>query len=97
MENKILKILNDMQSHLNDEQMKYLQQSLIQHLTYESNKDYNSIDYLKLFIDAKRIEGCSERTLKYYRITIEKMICDIDLPVRDITTEDVRDYLIKIQ
>ena len=74
MENKILKILNDMQSHLNDEQMKYLQQSLIQHLTYESNKDYNSIDYLKLFIDAKRIEGCSERTLKYYRITIEKMI-----------------------
>ena len=45
------------------------------------------------FISAKRIEGCSEKTLKYYRTTIETMELAIDKSIRHIQTEDLRSYL----
>ena len=46
-----------------------------------------------MFLDAKAIEGCSDRTIKFYRATIEKMLGTIVVPVRKITTEDMRGYL----
>ena len=45
------------------------------------------------FISAKRLEGCSERTLTFYRNTIDKMIQSIEKPIKGITTEDLRNYL----
>ena len=35
-------------------------------------------ELLKLFLSAKQVEGCSERSLKYYRTTLSKMIVKID-------------------
>ena len=46
---------------------------------------------------AKQIEGCSDRTIQYYRVTIEHMLKRITIPLRQIATEDIRQYLIDYQ
>ena len=45
------------------------------------------------FIAAKRLEGCSERTLTFYKNTIEKMLVAVAKNIKAITTEDIRGYL----
>ena len=54
-------------------------------------------EYLKLFLDAKKIEGCSEKTLKYYQTTIDSMVSYVGKSVRHILTEDLRLYLTEYQ
>ncbi len=49
------------------------------------------------FIEAKRIEGCSEKTLVYYRKTIDTMLDDVGKEVIHIVTEDLRSYLTRYQ
>ena len=49
------------------------------------------------FIAAKRIEGCSEKTLTYYRKTIEAMTVGIGKTPQQITTDDIRQYLTAYQ
>lgn len=51
--------------------------------------------YKNAFISAKEIEGCSKRTIKYYKEIIEKMLVSIDKPLKRISTEDIRNYLSK--
>ena len=46
-----------------------------------------------MFISAKDVEGCSSKTLKYYREILEKFIKDIDKAIKDITTDEIRHYL----
>ncbi|MEG1581304.1 MAG: tyrosine-type recombinase/integrase [Bacteroidaceae bacterium] len=48
---------------------------------------------LEVFTAAKRIEGCSEKSLKYYDFTIRSMLCAVERPVREISTDDLRGYL----
>ncbi len=50
-----------------------------------------------MFISAKRIEGCSERTLAYYKITIEHMLSIIVTPLRQVQTDELRAYLAEYQ
>ena len=57
----------------------------------------DNMELLKLFVAAKRIEGCSERTLSYYQKTIEAMMTSIGKNARQIRTEDLRSYLITYQ
>ena len=57
----------------------------------------DNTELLKLFVAAKRIEGCSERTLNYYQKTIETMMTSIGKNARQIRTEDLRSYLIAYQ
>jgi len=52
---------------------------------------------LEVFIAAKRIEGCSEKSLKYYSATTRQMLDSVDRPIRDINTEDLREYLADYQ
>ena len=54
-------------------------------------------ELIELFISAKRVEGCSEQTLKYYRSTIEAMRAELGKPPEQITTTDIRDYLTQYQ
>jgi len=94
MQNQIETILNDMSDYLNITQMKQLQESLLKRLEYEINEEViENNEYLILFLSAKQVEGCSQRTISYYQSTLEKMLSIIDLPVRKITTETVREYL----
>lgn len=53
----------------------------------------NNEEILNKFISSKEIEGCSVRTLKYYKENITKMLDTIDLPINEITTETLRNYL----
>lgn len=52
---------------------------------------------LDVFIAAKRIEGCSEKSLKYYDSTIRQMLDGVGKPVREISTDDLRGYLANYQ
>jgi site-specific recombinase XerD len=57
----------------------------------------DNIQLLEIFISAKRIEGCSEKSLKYYSSTITYMLSAIDKPAREINTDDLRNYLAQYQ
>lgn len=67
MEEKLVRILNEMAEVLNIAQLKKLQEVLLKHLTEKEAKqqEIDNTEYVKLFLDAKKIEGCSDRTLKY--------------------------------
>ena len=55
------------------------------------------VDAIVAFIAAKRIEGCSEKTLTYYCKTIEAMTAAVGKPAQRITTDDIRQYLTTYQ
>lgn len=95
MEEKLVKIINEMAEHLSIAQMKKLQEVLIKNLCDSEPKktEISNYDYLQLFLDAKKIEGCSERTLQYYQVTVERLFKSIKTPVRKQTTEEIRKYL----
>ena len=66
-------------------------------LVENDDKKDEEIAYIDLFIGAKKVEGRSEKTLNYYRKTIENMVSGISKQVNHITTEDLRLYLAKYQ
>lgn len=51
----------------------------------------------ELFIAAKRVEGCSEKSLKYYSDTISAMLREVNKEIRHIVTDDLRLYLTDYQ
>ena len=63
----------------------------------KANINQSKEDYVQLFLASKRIEGCSEKTIKYYKDTIQLMIESINKTVKKITTEDIRSYLTEYQ
>ena len=95
MEAKIVSVLNEMSEYLSIAQMKKLQEVILRTFTEkeQEKKQIENDEYLKMFLDAKKIEGCSERTIQYYKVTIEKMFDMVTEPVRKITTEEMRTYL----
>lgn len=52
---------------------------------------------LDIFLSAKQVEGCSEKTLHYYQTTIAKLLHTIDKRILHITTDDLRQYLADYQ
>lgn len=99
MDEKLVSILNEMADYLSIAQMKKLQEVLIKNLSEDEPKKEqipNEI-YLKMFIDAKRIEGCSERTLQYYNLTVSQLLSIVTVPVRKMTTDEIRGYLAEYQ
>lgn len=99
MEEKIVDVLNQMAEFLNISQMKKLQEVLFNAFAVEKieKQKLQNTDYLDLFLDAKRVEGCSARTLRYYQTTIQHMLSMITDPIRKISTECIRDYLVEYQ
>ena len=99
MDNAVYNILNDMSEYLNVSQMKKLQEILIKRLEHTDIELTNSSNdtYMNMFLTAKQIEGCSSRTIQYYRVTIEHLINTVDVPLRKMTTEILRKYLSNYQ
>ena len=96
-------IVQGMLPYLNNAQYEKLQEVLkntlisydvIENKQYENNSKQN---FVELFLSAKRIEGCSERSLKYYKTTIEAMLDELKKDVRHIVTDDIRGYLTEYQ
>ena len=104
MEQRIMEeIVQQMLPHLDNAQLQKLQEVLERSLynceisgkvTVAEDDSQKLIDS---FVYAKRIEGCSEKTLKYYRTTIEAMAEAIDKGVRHMQTDDLRAYLTEYQ
>lgn len=94
MEEKIVKVLNVMSEYLSIAQMKKLQEVILQ--TFAENEaekaEIANDKFLEMFLDAKTIEGCSERTIKYYRETVQHLLSQTETSVRKITTEEIREY-----
>ena len=99
MEEKIVTILNEMSEFLSVPQMKKLQEVMLSTFAEKEpeKKQISNEEYLEMFLDAKTIEGCSERTIQYYRVTIKKMFESVTDVVRKITTEEMRTYLSEYQ
>lgn len=91
---------------LNNAQMKQLQlvleTALDHYFKSDDTQDTSQMDavnkrMLDAFIDAKRIEGCSEKSLRYYKNTIDKMLVSINKGIQEIETDDIRNYLTDYQ
>ena len=103
-EELITAIMQQMLPYLDNVQLKQLRQVMEQTLFHyevicaevKPKKD-DSNDLIAMFIAAKRIEGCSEKTLKYYQTTIDAMVTSLEKNVRQILTEDLRIYLTDYQ
>ena len=100
-EQLIQEIQRKMLPYLNNEQLLQLGDALteaLQGVSYEdTTPKQEERDAVEAFITAKRIEGCSEKTLRYYRKTIESMLSAIAKKASQITTDDLRKYLTTYQ
>lgn len=90
----LLEIEEKMEGCLNLEQMRQLHQVLEGCL---KNNDYSEVDLVQLFLAAKRVEGCSDKTVRYYESTIRAAMSKIDKEAVQVTTDDLRLYLDKYQ
>ena len=62
-----------------------------------ADKAPDNTEILEEFLSAKRIEGCSEKSLNYYRKTITAALDSIGKGIKHITTDDLRAYLADYQ
>lgn len=95
----INEVVQGMLGCINNAQLQRLQQTL-KHALFDKEiiassnvQEDTSEDLLENFLSAKRIEGCSEKSLVYYRNTIQAMLDKVAKPVREIETDDLREYL----
>ena len=102
-QNLITDVVQGMLPYLNNAQTEKLQE-VLQHTLFsykvtkvENNTENLEQDLVELFLSAKRIEGCSEKTLKYYNATIQALLTCVGKGVRHIVTDDVRSYLTEYQ
>ena len=104
MKQKIIEeIVQQMLPYLDNAQLQKLRE-VLEHSLYNYDVSGKATDIqddsrklIDSFVYAKRIEGCSEKTLKYYRTTIEAMVEAIDKGVRHMQTDDLRAYLTEYQ
>lgn len=99
-------IESEMLNYLNAQQMDRLTK-VLEHVLWDvkitkDNKNplqavLSNDELLSSFLEAKNLEGCSPKTLKYYRGTISKLLSDVNKSAVAITTEDIRKYLAEYQ
>ena len=97
----IREIEQSMLNHLNNAQMKQLHSALehaffnkaVSEVDPSETEDSNDLALLDMFLAAKRVEGCSEKTIRYYKTTLTKMLTALDNKIVHITTDDLRNYL----
>ena len=96
-------IIQEMLPYLNNAQneklREVLQYTLANYDVIERQQKVQTSEknFVELFLSAKRIEGCSEKSLKYYRATIEAMLEKVEKEVKHIVTDDIREYLTDYQ
>ena len=65
--------------------------------TEEEQRNKENVELLGAFISSKKVEGCSDKTIHYYKSSIEKLIATVKKNVCDIATNDIRCYLAEQQ
>lgn len=105
MKTKIItEIEQSMLKHLDNAQLEELHKVLEQAFkgitiskSSEDNEETSNEELLNDFIAAKKIEGCSDKSLKYYEKTITATLKSIGKGIKHVTTDDLRSYLTKYQ
>ena len=107
MKNEIINtVIGQMSKTLDSIQLKNLRENLACTLSNynitqsEPGADKSITENTKLlesFLSAKKIEGCSDKTIKYYQTTIQNLLNHLQISVRSITTSDLRIYLSEYQ
>lgn len=84
-----------MQLHLSEAQMQLLHKTLNASIPAAETEaaDEKEPDYVQIFLAAKRVEGCSDKTIRYYESTIRNVITAINKSPERATTDDIRLYL----
>lgn len=95
MTNELInKIKQKMQAYLEEEQMRQLHEVLCDCLSSSEEKsESKAVDLIQLFLAAKRVEGCSNKTVHYYESTIRNAVEKINKEIVKITTDDLRMFL----
>lgn len=103
MENSlIIEITKDLEDILTIKQSEILKTTLIRYFSkYDislkdierKQEDIENNKLINKFLSAKEVEGCSRKTIEYYRNIITKMTTKIEKAIKNITTEDLRIYL----
>ena len=104
MKNQLIsEIVRQMVPYLNNAQIEHLQ-DVVQHTLWnvqvtvnedgilQANRETNA-ELLDMFLSAKRVEGCSEKTLRYYETSIRRLLAAVDCHVTHMQTDDLRAYL----
>lgn len=65
--------------------------------TSDEQRNKENAELLSVFLSAKKIEGCSDKTIRYYQSSIEKLMVAVAKNVRKINTNDIRCYLADMQ
>lgn len=73
------------------------QVEILEYERKESEIENNNLKLTEFFLAAKRVEGCSEKSLKYYKSTIEMMLDTLGKRIQEIETNDLREYLTNYQ
>ena len=92
----MLPYLNNAQ---NEKLQEILQYTLVKYNVTENKQQEKTTEqnFVELFLSAKRLEGCSEKSLKYYKATIDAMFNELQKGVKHIVTDDIRRYLTQYQ
>lgn len=99
-------VLDGMKDKLTEDQLGVLENvvrnalveyEIVEQGSDEERRDRENAELLGAFISAKKVEGCSDKTILYYRSSIEKLLTAIRKNVCGITTNDIRGYLAEQQ
>ncbi|MDD7319261.1 MAG: tyrosine-type recombinase/integrase [Prevotellaceae bacterium] len=96
-------VVQEMLPYLNNAQYEKLQEilqyTLVNYDVIEKQQQDKTPEqnFVELFLSAKRIEGCSVKSLKYYKATIYAMLDELKKDVKHIVTDDIRRYLTQYQ
>ena len=98
MESQIIESIESaMRPVLSLEQQRLLDETLQKYLVIDTSSgstDFSGdLSLVRSFLAAKRVEGCSDKTVRYYESTIRNVLKAIDKDARDIQTDDLRLYL----
>ena len=99
MEERVNRLLNEMTEFLSCAQMKKLQETAVKIFSEQEVRaaDASNDEYMHMFLDAKSIEGCSDKTVHFYRYAIQMLFRFVQTPVRRITTEELRRFMTEYQ
>ena len=88
-----------MAPHLSNKQLDILHDTLVQVIQELPDTAAEEIapDLVQTFLSAKRVEGCSDKTVLYYDSTIRNVLKAVGKDVRNVTTDDLRIYLDRYQ
>lgn len=99
------KVIFRMTNIVHQEQLKVLENALYIELQdidllkqeHELSTEVQDIDaeIVKKFFISKMVEGCSERTLQYYKYVLIAFFAKVSTPIQKISTDDIRLYIAK--